>query len=63
MNNSTDIVSAIKPVVDGLGKMGIKYFIGGSVASSILGVPRSTGRILKNGQGSLGFSSCWKRQG
>jgi hypothetical protein len=42
MNNLSDINSAIKPVVDALEKMDIQYFIGGSVASSILGVPRTT---------------------
>lgn len=42
MNSLSDIVSAIKPVVDVLQKMKVPYFIGGSVASSILGVPRTT---------------------
>lgn len=38
----SDIVRALSPVVDALGALGVAYRIGGSVASSALGVPRST---------------------
>lgn len=37
-----ETISAIAPVVSALEKSGCRYFIGGSVASSILGVPRTT---------------------
>jgi hypothetical protein len=39
---SSDVVRALEPVVDALEKLGVPYRIGGSVASSALGVPRST---------------------
>lgn len=39
---STDVVRALEPVVAALEQLGIAYRIGGSVASSALGVPRST---------------------
>lgn len=38
----SDIVQAVEPVVDALVSLGVDYRIGGSVASSALGVPRST---------------------
>lgn len=37
-----DILSAVKPVVDAFDKLGIPYYIGGSVASSAYGMARST---------------------
>jgi hypothetical protein len=37
-----DIVRALGPVVDALDALGRRYRVGGSVASSALGVPRST---------------------
>ena len=39
---SEDIVEAIMPVVTVLEQLGVPYLIGGSVASSIWGIPRST---------------------
>ena len=39
---SGDIVAAVTPVVVALESLGVAYRIGGSVASSALGVPRST---------------------
>ncbi|MFQ5688042.1 MAG: hypothetical protein ACE5GV_15450, partial [Candidatus Scalindua sp.] len=39
---SPDIISAVKPVVEGFDKLGIPYYIGGSVASSTYGLARST---------------------
>jgi hypothetical protein len=39
---SNDIVAALEPVVDALVELGVRYRVGGSVASSALGVPRST---------------------
>jgi hypothetical protein len=39
---SSEIVLAVEPVVDALEELGVRYRIGGSVASSALGVPRST---------------------
>ena len=38
----SDIVEALEPVVDALDALGVRYRVGGSVASSALGVPRST---------------------
>lgn len=39
---SPDIISAVKPVVEAFDKLGIPYYIGGSVASSTYGLARST---------------------
>jgi hypothetical protein len=39
---SNDIVAALEPVVDALIELGVRYRVGGSVASSAFGVPRST---------------------
>lgn len=39
---SNDVVAALEPVVDALVALGVRYRVGGSVASSALGVPRST---------------------
>ncbi|MBI5481946.1 MAG: hypothetical protein HY906_24035 [Deltaproteobacteria bacterium] len=37
-----ELVSALQPLVEALDALGIPYRIGGSVASSVLGAPRST---------------------
>ena len=37
-----DILAATEPVAEAFEKLGIPYFIGGSVASSAYGIPRST---------------------
>lgn len=37
-----DLVIAIEPVVKAFEKLGISYYIGGSVASSACGIPRAT---------------------
>lgn len=37
-----DVVEALAPVVEMLERLGVRYRVGGSVASSALGVPRST---------------------
>ena len=42
MNNSNDILSATEPVAKAFEKLGILYFIGGSLASSAYGIPRAT---------------------
>lgn len=39
---ANDILAALEPVVDALVGLGVRYRVGGSVASSALGVPRST---------------------
>jgi hypothetical protein len=39
---SNDVLAALEPVVDVLEALGVRYRVGGSVASSALGVPRST---------------------
>jgi hypothetical protein len=38
----SEVVAALTPVVEALTSLGIAYRVGGSVASSALGVPRST---------------------
>ena len=40
--NTPDIVEAITPIVEELEDLGVPYHIGGSVASSIYGLPRLT---------------------
>lgn len=40
--NSADIIEALTPVVEELEDLGVPYHIGGSVASSIYGLPRLT---------------------
>ena len=42
MNNVPDILAAITPIVDTLEQLGVPYHIGGSVASSLYGLPRLT---------------------
>jgi len=37
-----DVVATLEPVVEALEALGVRYRVGGSVASSALGVPRST---------------------
>jgi hypothetical protein len=37
-----DVLAALGPVADALSALGIRYQVGGSVASSVHGVPRST---------------------
>ena len=38
----SDLVAALAPVADVLERMGVPYLLGGSVASSVHGVPRAT---------------------
>ena len=42
LSETQDLVDALAPVVTTLEKLGIRYFIGGSVASSFHGAVRST---------------------
>jgi len=42
VNQSNDILSAAEPVAKAFEKLGILYFIGGSLASSAYGIPRAT---------------------
>jgi len=39
---SPNILSAVKPVIEAFDKLGIPYYIGGSVAGSTYGIARST---------------------
>jgi hypothetical protein len=39
---ASDILAAMRPVVEALERLGVRYHVGGSVASSALGVARST---------------------
>ena len=40
--SSDDVFAALAPVIDVLVSLGVRYRVGGSVASSALGLPRST---------------------
>lgn len=40
--NAPEIVTALAPVVEALEELGVAYHIGGSVASSVHGIPRFT---------------------
>ncbi|MBF0290189.1 MAG: hypothetical protein HQM14_20425 [SAR324 cluster bacterium] len=40
--NDSDIINAIKPVIEAFEKLGVQYYIGGSVASSAYGIARAT---------------------
>jgi hypothetical protein len=42
MLNAPDIMAAMLPVIDVFEQLGINYHVGGSVASSIYGIPRTT---------------------
>jgi hypothetical protein len=42
MLNAPDIMTAMLPVIDVFEQLGINYHVGGSVASSIYGIPRTT---------------------
>ncbi|WIG61436.1 MAG: hypothetical protein OJF49_004184 [Ktedonobacterales bacterium] len=42
VNMQPSVLAALVPVIDALEQMGIPYYIGGSVASSLYGRPRST---------------------
>ncbi len=42
MNESNDIIAALKPVADCLTRLNVAFFVGGSVASSYHGAARST---------------------
>ena len=42
MNEQTELVRALRPVVDALNLLEIEYYIGGSVASSFYGAMRTT---------------------
>ena len=39
---SPDIIEAIRPVIKAFERLGIHYYIGGSIASSAYGVARAT---------------------
>ncbi len=40
--NNPDILIATEPVVEAFERLGVPYYIGGSVASSAYGIARST---------------------
>ncbi len=42
VDNVPDILAAITPIVEALEELGVPYHIGGSVASSLYGLPRMT---------------------
>jgi hypothetical protein len=42
LNDVPDLIAALTPVVSALNRLGLRYFVGGSVASSFHGAARST---------------------
>lgn len=42
MNEETELIDAVRPVISVLDRLGVPYAIGGSVASSLYGEPRAT---------------------
>src|SRR5262245_5531084 len=42
MSEASELIQALRPVLDELNRLGVRYYIGGSVASSIHGAARST---------------------
>lgn len=42
MSNSDEMMRVLLPVVEQFNKLGVRYHVGGSVASSLHGVPRAT---------------------
>jgi hypothetical protein len=42
MGDRADLVAAVSPVVTTLADLGVRYYVGGSVASSAHGVPRGS---------------------
>jgi hypothetical protein len=39
---SSDVIAALEPVVEALESLGVRYYVGGSLASSTHGVPRAS---------------------
>ncbi len=46
--NVDGIIAAIIPIVTALEQLGVAYYIGGSVVSSIYGIPRATFDVPTN---------------
>jgi hypothetical protein len=42
MMNAPNIIDAMAPVIDAFEQLGVSYYIGGSVASTVYGIPRTT---------------------
>ena len=42
MNDGTDLIAALAPVAAVLNQLGVRFYVGGSVASSFHGAARST---------------------
>ncbi|MDZ4820510.1 MAG: hypothetical protein SGJ20_16210 [Planctomycetota bacterium] len=42
MDNSSDMASALRPVIEALERLNVRYYVGGSVAGSVHGIGRST---------------------
>jgi hypothetical protein len=40
--NGSDLLAALRPVLDTLGRLGVRHFVGGSVASSAHGIARAS---------------------
>lgn len=39
---SSDLVTAVRPVAEAFERLGVRYYLGGSVASSAHGIPRAS---------------------
>lgn len=42
MNAPTDLIAALRPLLEAFGQLSVTYQVGGSVASSVHGMPRAT---------------------
>ena len=42
MSDADDLIAALEPVVEAFRKLGVRHYVGGSVASTIHGAIRST---------------------
>jgi len=43
---SPDLIAAIEPLTKAFKKLGVLYFIGGSIASSAYGLARATSKLV-----------------
>ena len=62
MTSSSEMLDALRPVVATLQRLGVKHFVGGSVASSVHGVARTTLDVdIIEWAGRLGVSDLLER--
>jgi hypothetical protein len=46
LNDGTDLIAALAPVAAVLNQLGVRFYVGGSVASSFHGAARSTWTLI-----------------